>query len=82
MSDEPKKRPRAWGWIGWAMIAILLLAYPLSMPPVMRWGFDRGELPRPVYKLYKPVMWVASLPVLKGMMSWYSSFWGVGWDPG
>ena len=79
MSDEPKTRSRA--WIGWATIAILLLAYPLSMPPALRWTINHGHV-RPVYKLYKPVMWVASLPVLKGMMSWYSSFWGMGWDPG
>ncbi len=30
MSDEPKKRPRA--WIGWMLIAALVL-YPLSIGP-------------------------------------------------
>ncbi len=80
MSDEPKKRSRA--GIGWTLVVILLLAYPLSMPPVLRWAFNRGDLPRPVYNFYKPAMWVASLPVLKNVMSWYSSLWGMGWDPG
>ena len=43
MSDEPKKRSRA--GIGWTLVVILLLAYPLSMPPVLRWAFNRGDLP-------------------------------------
>jgi hypothetical protein len=33
MSDEPKKR--SWGWIGWALVAPLVL-YPLSAGPAAR----------------------------------------------
>jgi hypothetical protein len=77
MSDEPKKQTRS--WIGWVMVAVLML-YPLSMPPALRWTISHGHV-RPVYKFYKPLMSVARLPVLKEMMSWYSSLWGMGWDP-
>jgi hypothetical protein len=32
MSDEPKRRSRAWIWIGWALAAALF-SYPLSIGP-------------------------------------------------
>jgi hypothetical protein len=34
MSDEPKKRSRR--WIVWVLLAVLLLAYPLSIGPAVR----------------------------------------------
>jgi hypothetical protein len=78
MSDEPKKRSR--GWIVWALIAFLLMVYPLSMPPALNWTIGHGHV-RVVYNFYRPVMSVAKLPVLKDMMKWYSSIWGMGFDP-
>ena len=80
MSDEPKRRWWSRAGIAWAAIAMLLLAYPLSMPPALNWTIDHGPV-RPVYNFYKPVIWVASFPVLKSMMNWYSSLWGMGFDP-
>jgi hypothetical protein len=78
MSDEPKQRSR--GWIGWTALTILLLAYPLSMPPALNWTISHGHV-RQVYNFYRPAIWVASLPGFKGLMSWYSSIWGMGFDP-
>jgi hypothetical protein len=54
MSDESKKRP--WGWIGWALIAVIVL-YPLSSGPAFaiarRTGAERLWMTtyRPMVKL-------------------------------
>jgi hypothetical protein len=39
MSDEPKKRSRAWIW--WAMITLIVL-YPLSEGPAFWWASQEG----------------------------------------
>ncbi|HET6326591.1 MAG TPA: hypothetical protein VFG04_18085 [Planctomycetaceae bacterium] len=46
MSDEPPKRTRA--WIGW-MVGLLLLLYPMSMGPVIRFA-KRTDVPMAVYE--------------------------------
>jgi hypothetical protein len=55
MSDEPKKRSRA--WIGWALLAVLVV-YPLSAGPVTlslyRAKIDDRVLGTP----YAPIKWV------------------------
>ncbi len=33
MSDEPKRRSRA--WIGWAFVLLLVVVYPLSEGPAI-----------------------------------------------
>jgi hypothetical protein len=70
MSGEPKKRFRRRIW--WALIlTLLLLAYPLSLPPAMIWATD-------YVRLYRPMFWAMgkSPPLLK-VMQWYASFWDV-----
>jgi hypothetical protein len=63
----------------WAAIAVLLLAYPLSMPPALNWTISHGHV-RVVYNFYKPVLWVARAPVLNRLMNWYMSIWDMGLD--
>ncbi|HEV3298845.1 MAG TPA: hypothetical protein VG055_04365 [Planctomycetaceae bacterium] len=41
MSDEPKKRK--WAWIGWALIAVILLAYVLSIGPAERYAATSAD---------------------------------------
>jgi hypothetical protein len=73
MSDEPKKRSRA--SIGW--FALLLLAYPLSMPPVISMAIDHNRFDS-VADFYAPVFWVmGKSQVLRGAVDWYASFWGI-----
>jgi len=54
MNDEPKKR--SWGWIGWALLAFLVL-YPLSAGPAtlfcQRAHIDDNWLAIP----YGPIKW-------------------------
>jgi hypothetical protein len=45
MSDEPKKQ--SWAWISW--VAVMLVAYPLSMGPVLRYA-KRTDVPLAVYE--------------------------------
>ena len=72
MSDEPKKRSRA--WTGWVAIAMLLLAYPLSMGPVLTYC----DLCFGVLRIYEPIeqccRWWEPLGDLK---DWYTGLWGV-----
>jgi hypothetical protein len=35
MSDEPKKRSGT--WVGWGLIALLLVLYPLGFGPAFQW---------------------------------------------
>jgi hypothetical protein len=53
MSDEPKKRARAWIW--WTLIAVLVL-YPLSMGPVCWFAPDGSEAT--VEDVYAPIEWL------------------------
>ncbi len=86
MSDEPKKRSRAWGWIarsGWIAIALLLL-YAASMPPVMEWS-DRhypGESFDRVVPFYRPVFWAMHhSEAFHDAFDWYSGHaWGISYD--
>jgi hypothetical protein len=81
MSDEPKKR-RSWPRIGWALVA-LLLAYPLSIGPVV-WFHAALGLPHNRFYpgLYRPVFWLAfqsetSNTVLYEYINLYSTIrWG------
>jgi hypothetical protein len=87
MSDELKKRPRA--WIGWALIAALLF-YPLSMGPglwvafKMTEEFDNPHIAHSAIKAYEPLMaaarTVGASRLLQGYVNWFVSF-GWGWDP-
>jgi hypothetical protein len=75
MSDEPKHKPRV--WIGWAALAWLLLAYPLSMGPVLRSCDLRSHVPR----IYEPVALFCELwQPLCDLKDWYNKLWGVGYD--
>jgi hypothetical protein len=72
MSDDSKKQSRAWS--GWVAIALLLLAYPLSMGPVLKCcDFGSGVL-----KIYEPIeqccRWWEPLGDLKDR---YTRLWGV-----
>jgi hypothetical protein len=68
MSDEPKKRSRAW-IIHWAAVA-LLVAYPLSMGPAIRYGGIDAV------KFYRPLEWMTPEQV-DPLLNWYLEFWGI-----
>jgi hypothetical protein len=77
MSDEPKKRPRA--WLVWAVIAAFCLAYPLSMGPAIKY-FGSPESTA-VLDVYNPVLQICELwSPLKSLKNWYNDLWGVGYD--
>jgi hypothetical protein len=63
MSVEPKKRSRA--WIGWAVAALLLLAYAISIGPACRWAdksvLDAGDWApwETVERVYAPFYWLS-----------------------
>jgi hypothetical protein len=63
MSDEPKKRTRAWIW--WTVA--LLVLYPLSMVPACEtivwlnhWGISAAGLNGVYLVVYAPVIWILS----------------------
>jgi hypothetical protein len=65
MSDEPKKRSRR--WIGWTVLALLVL-YPLSMGPAdALCGWILEDL-RPLDPVYHPLFLIADACGLSG---WY-----------
>jgi hypothetical protein len=73
MSNEPEKQSRAWVW--WAVIALLLLAYPLSEGPALRlsWATGHGN----IMKAYRPVDWLESRsPIFDRFMAWWEYQWG------
>ncbi|HEV3300524.1 MAG TPA: hypothetical protein VG055_12830 [Planctomycetaceae bacterium] len=78
MNDEPKKRSRAWVW--WATLVVLLLAYPLSMPPAMNWTISHGHVGA-VYRFYSPVLWVTGrVGVVRRFINWYGAIWDMEFD--
>jgi hypothetical protein len=78
MSDEPKKRSRA--WIGWVLVAVFGM-YPLSVGPVWwasdhfhLWLFD-GVHESPQHTFYAPLFWVGEKwPAFDDAVTWYMRF--------
>jgi hypothetical protein len=74
MSDEPKKRSRA--WIGWTLIAAFAL-YPLSIGPAT-WFiiYKRPQLFEAWGTLYTPLFWAAHRSdALSGLLDRYTALW-------
>ena len=75
MSDEPKKRSRA--WIGWALIALLVL-YILAAGPGL-WVCDRLQSERVIHTydaIYAPLDWACDQnEFIGGVMAWYRGRW-------
>jgi len=75
MSDEPKKRSRA--WIGWALLAALVL-YPLLEGPALLLCLYVGTGPaEDAYRsVYAPILWARlHSPILDRAATWYDSLW-------
>jgi hypothetical protein len=86
MSDEPKKRRRAWiGWASFALLALLVL-YPLSLGPAL-WltndDFSQWQIIGPVYR---PLYWLGNrFDCVGEAIGWYVTKWiniqESGWTP-
>ncbi|HEV3302717.1 MAG TPA: hypothetical protein VG055_23900 [Planctomycetaceae bacterium] len=80
MSDEPKKRSRA--WIGGASFALLglLVLYPLSAGPLV-WIANRTEEPpvgvvKAIDAFYEPLSWLRSKSeTADNALDWYFKLW-------
>jgi hypothetical protein len=81
MSDEPKKRSRA--WIGWALVVALVL-YPLSMGPAL-WVAtkiaeerDDHQIVSSVFRFYEPLLEAAratgAIPLLNRYVQWFADY--------
>jgi hypothetical protein len=74
MSDEPKKRSRGL-WI-WCAIAVILLAYPLSMGPVIRYFHSRV-----IWDAYDPLVRICdACGPLEYLKRSYNDLWGVAYS--
>jgi hypothetical protein len=75
MSDEPKKRSRAWIW--WALIAVVLLAYLLAMGPVSSRAFLlSGDAKNALSGIYAPVGWLCEHSAFaRDVVGWYVAWW-------
>jgi hypothetical protein len=75
MSDEPKKRPRA--WIGWTLFALCFL-YPLSLGPALAITIrENSDSARATYDaVYQPLWRVCERcrPINDALM-WYCAWW-------
>ena len=76
MSDEPKKRSRA--WIGWALLAVFVL-YPLSVGPV-NWLYQHSDKDTRIYRaarvVHAPIDYLTNhSKTAYDVVSWYVSFW-------
>jgi hypothetical protein len=74
MSEE-KRKSRT--WIAWTALGLLLLAYPLSMGPVLKYANLRSG----IGVVYEPVGQICeSLPPLRALKDWYTRLWDVEYD--
>jgi hypothetical protein len=74
MSDEPKKRSRA--WIGWAAVVLFLL-YPLSIGPAI-WlvGEAFPERAQTWENVYAPIFWGCNYSdTLSDLLNSYIVWW-------
>jgi hypothetical protein len=73
MSDEPKKRSRA--WIGWILLSGLIL-YPLSIGPASWWTQDDPSKWAALDTAYAPIRWLGDRVDCVGeALDWYHSRW-------
>jgi|HubBroStandDraft_6_1064221.scaffolds.fasta_scaffold1408180_2 hypothetical protein len=76
MSDEPKRRHRA--WIFWAALITLLVLYPLSLGPAFRlvWTSQDDPANLRVFKVvYRPISWARMhSETVTNLTDWYMSF--------
>jgi hypothetical protein len=76
MSGEPNKRSR--GWIGWALLAVLVL-YPLSVGPAFWFAYHSRDPDVSFHafaKAYKPIGWLRERSTtVKTMVDWYTELW-------
>ena len=72
MSDEPKKRSRAWIW--WTLLVVFVLLYPLSVGP-MAWLESHDWIPSIVMDVYEPLWHV---PIDRHPWDWLSR-WEMFW---
>jgi hypothetical protein len=56
MSDEPEERPRA--WIGWALVFLMILAYPLWLGPSAWWAKVTNTGIDDHHSVYAPIFWL------------------------
>jgi hypothetical protein len=74
MSDEPKKRSRAWIW--WAALTVLLAAYPLSIGPAFLLARKFGGAPVALM-IYMPILGTLHRwPPIGRVVIWYLHLWG------
>jgi hypothetical protein len=73
MSDEPKKRSRA--WIGWAAFVLLVL-YPLSVGPALKWTSDDLSTWRIIAPVYDPLFRLGErFDCIGDALNWYLPWW-------
>jgi hypothetical protein len=78
MSDEPRKRSRAW-FLG-ALIALVVLAYPVALGPVgsrvLLSTPDYQEAPGRLGGIYAPVGWLCKhSDRARNVVLWYMAWW-------
>ena len=77
MSDEPKKRSRA--WICWAVFWLLLLGYPLSLGPAIRYACHSADPvagAETVNTVYAPIRWITERSEwVLDACRWYGELW-------
>jgi hypothetical protein len=78
MSDEPKKR-RWLVWIGWTAFLFVLIPYPLSVGPALRYAmFSENQLDNldVVSTAYAPIWWLRKhSETARAVIDRYNSFW-------
>jgi hypothetical protein len=80
MSDEPKKRSRA--WMGWTVFLFVFLAYTLSIGPAWRWVLSADSITeaqrrlKTVHGVYAPVFWLKwNFELPDRVIGWYIGKW-------
>jgi hypothetical protein len=73
MSDEPKKHTRA--FFLWALIAVALLAYPLSLGPASHYAINSNDMVASINRVetvYAPIFWLRlHSEWIKAAVDWY-----------
>ena len=77
MNDEPKTR--SWRWIVWVLLAVLLLAYPLSYGPAFRLALDSRDSGTNILThrtVYAPIGWLCTRSkTARAVTLWYLGLW-------
>jgi hypothetical protein len=72
-TNQPRERGMTFSVV--LFLGLVLIAYPLSLGPVVAIYYPGSELPKWVDWMYKPIDYAERIPAVRACFEWYLQLW-------